>query len=508
MRSEASGRGASTIIQNGAPIGSAENPHDALASLEWAINNAAVEHLSRRYVLFHAGAIAYAHQGILLPAVAGSGKTTLVAGLVAAGFQYLSDEVGALDPFTGRLAPFPKSLCVKQGSQAILEHLYPQLNDTISRRRFGGAPMKYLTLAEGAVASAPVPVRFVILPHYADAAVTRLEPIARSEGLERLMQQSFSLSAHGVPGMRAVVEMLAGAECYALTIGNLHEAVALVRTLAHRSAPPRYVSPQVPQQTPTLAAEATGQAPPPPTPAEARRPASPTWFRRRLASLPGIGLPLIALGALVLVYGAAVQADILPSAPVTVPRPAALDRPRPPGVNTSMVGFPIASAGVGAGPAGESASAMQAVFGWAKHLSVASIGLDTEVVPASMQLNQQGELEWQTVPFVAAHYVNTAPVGAPGNAVITGHVATLREGNVFRELDRIDYGDRVVVTSDYGEFTYLVDELKLVLPTEVSVMDPTPDSQLTLITCGGTFDPHTRTFDHRLIVIAKLAGAS
>jgi sortase A len=152
--------------------------------------------------------------------------------------------------------------------------------------------------------------------------------------------------------------------------------------------------------------------------------------------------------------------------------------------------------------------AAQAEFGWATHLNIASIGLDTEVVPASTQVNPQGELEWQTVPFVAAHYVNTAPVGSPGNAVITGHVATLREGNVFRELDRIDYGDRVVVTSDYGEFTYVVDELELVLPTQVSVMDPTVDARLTLITCGGQFDPHTRTFDHRLIVTARLVDGA
>jgi sortase (surface protein transpeptidase) len=34
-------------------------------------------------------------------------------------------------------------------------------------------------------------------------------------------------------------------------------------------------------------------------------------------------------------------------------------------------------------------------------------------------------------------------------------------------------------------------------------MDPTPDERLTLITCGGTFDPVKREFSDRLIVVAR-----
>jgi sortase (surface protein transpeptidase) len=48
-----------------------------------------------------------------------------------------------------------------------------------------------------------------------------------------------------------------------------------------------------------------------------------------------------------------------------------------------------------------------------------------------------------------------------------------------------------------------VTEVKLVPPSDVSVMDPTPDPTLTLITCGGTFDPVKREFSDRLIVVAK-----
>jgi sortase A len=56
-------------------------------------------------------------------------------------------------------------------------------------------------------------------------------------------------------------------------------------------------------------------------------------------------------------------------------------------------------------------------------------------------------------------------------------------------------------------FEYEVARIELVRPTQVDVMEPTPDPTLTLITCGGEFDQRTRTFSHRLVVQAKLVGS-
>ena len=38
----------------------------------------------------------------------------------------------------------------------------------------------------------------------------------------------------------------------------------------------------------------------------------------------------------------------------------------------------------------------------------------------------------------------------------------------------------------------------------VEVLAPSEDARLTVITCGGTFDPRSRTFSDRLVVIGKL----
>ena len=144
--------------------------------------------------------------------------------------------------------------------------------------------------------------------------------------------------------------------------------------------------------------------------------------------------------------------------------------------------------------------------GLATRLAIPSIELETEVVKGGVVQNGGGEWEWETVPFVAAHYADdTAPVGARGNAVISGHVVTLREGNVFRNLYKVELGDEVEVGAETdASFRYKVVQVKLVPPTAVEVMAPTSDPTLTLITCGGTFDPRSRSFSDRLIVIAKL----
>jgi LPXTG-site transpeptidase (sortase) family protein len=143
--------------------------------------------------------------------------------------------------------------------------------------------------------------------------------------------------------------------------------------------------------------------------------------------------------------------------------------------------------------------------GYAVRLAIPAIKLDTSVQQGGIVPDADGNPSWQTVPFVAVHYGDlTALIGAPGNAVIAGHVVTLREGNVFRFLYQLDIEDRIQVWDDHErEHDFRVVDVKLVPPSEVSVMASTPDETLTLITCGGTFDPIRREFSDRLIVTAK-----
>ena len=72
----------------------------------------------------------------------------------------------------------------------------------------------------------------------------------------------------------------------------------------------------------------------------------------------------------------------------------------------------------------------------------------------------------------------TARVGSPGNLALAGH----RDG-FFRGLKDIEVGDDVSIRHRSGITRYVVTELSIVEPDNVSVLAPTEGAALTLVTC-------------------------
>ena len=76
------------------------------------------------------------------------------------------------------------------------------------------------------------------------------------------------------------------------------------------------------------------------------------------------------------------------------------------------------------------------------------------------------------------HIAETALPGAAGNSGLAGH----RDG-FFRGLKDIGPGDRIELETLKDRQVYQVDRVWIVLPEDVSVLDPTPIRSLTLVTC-------------------------
>jgi LPXTG-site transpeptidase (sortase) family protein len=83
-----------------------------------------------------------------------------------------------------------------------------------------------------------------------------------------------------------------------------------------------------------------------------------------------------------------------------------------------------------------------------------------------------------TLEQAVGHIANTALPGEAGNAGFAGHRDTF-----FRRLRYARAGDRILVTSASGRHEYVVRDTRVVSPKEVSVLDPTPEPTLTLVTC-------------------------
>ena len=86
--------------------------------------------------------------------------------------------------------------------------------------------------------------------------------------------------------------------------------------------------------------------------------------------------------------------------------------------------------------------------------------------------------EDRTLARAVGHIDGTAQPGTDGNVGIAGH----RDG-FFRGLKDIVQGDVIELDTIEGTEVYRVEQMWVVSPEDVSVLDPTPARSLTLVTC-------------------------
>jgi sortase A len=87
-------------------------------------------------------------------------------------------------------------------------------------------------------------------------------------------------------------------------------------------------------------------------------------------------------------------------------------------------------------------------------------------------------VDHKTLKHAVGHLPETALPGEPGNFAIAAHRDTF-----FRNLRGVRKGDRIHMVTPNGTFEYQVETTKIVWPTNVDVLKPTPDPSLTIVTC-------------------------
>ncbi len=127
-------------------------------------------------------------------------------------------------------------------------------------------------------------------------------------------------------------------------------------------------------------------------------------------------------------------------------------------------------------------------------IEIPSIGVDAAVVEGV------GREDLKRAP---GHYPGTPVPGQLGNAAIAGHRSTY--GAPFADLDAMDIGDQIIVTTAQGRFVYRMTAMDIVSPLASDVISTTDPSvaRLTLTTCHPEFSAQ-----QRLIVFADLEIAS
>jgi hypothetical protein len=140
-------------------------------------------------------------------------------------------------------------------------------------------------------------------------------------------------------------------------------------------------------------------------------------------------------------------------------------------------------------------------------ITIPAIGVHAPIVAVGLQAD--GAMQVPDPDQVGWYRLGPQP-GAPGPAVLIGHVDSRTGPAVFYRLHKLRPGDEILIShSDGTTSRFLVGRLeqhpKTALPTN-RIFTPTPGPQLRVVTCGGPFIRATGHYRDNVIVYASPAG--
>ncbi len=183
------------------------------AQLRLAIATRAPDH-----VFVHAGCVAIDGRALLLPGRSFSGKSTLVAALLEAGADYLSDEFAVLCP-DGRVLAYPRPIALRATRDR------PAAD--VSADRLGAS-----------VEPGPCSVAAIATLTYVRGSDLVTEATPAGEAALRLLEHAVPARERPAPAMAAVARASSGARCVAGRRGEAAAAVPALLALLDRPAGP------------------------------------------------------------------------------------------------------------------------------------------------------------------------------------------------------------------------------------------------------------------------------
>jgi hypothetical protein len=182
--------------------------------------------------MIHGGAIARGGAGFAIPGACGSGKTTLIAYLLAnKGYTYIADDLIALAVPDGRIMPWPMPLNPKEGSWELLSESYRDLPNAPRHPTNLGDARRILPRPDAWDVD-PAPLRGFIFPRYVEGAKAELTRLTPFQALERLLGDRIWL---GYPiteqRVRAFVAWLDDKPAYALVHSHAGAAAELLEDI-------------------------------------------------------------------------------------------------------------------------------------------------------------------------------------------------------------------------------------------------------------------------------------
>ena len=129
-----------------------------------------------------------------MPALPGSGKSTLTAALSLNGWRLLSDEFGAFDPALGAFRALLKPIALKNASIGVIRTFarHARLGPEFPKTRKGTVAHLGADALSVARRHEPAAPGAVILPRWSAGSPTRLEPLSSDQLFSALAFNAFN----------------------------------------------------------------------------------------------------------------------------------------------------------------------------------------------------------------------------------------------------------------------------------------------------------------------------
>jgi HprK-related kinase A len=208
-----------------------------LPLLEWGTNFLIAER-SAFHLLLHAGVVERDGRAVILPAVPGSGKSTLTAALATRGFRLLSDEFGVVRLSDGMLLPLLRPIALKNASIDVISRYAPDesIGPAFPRTRKGTvahlAPSRdaFLRRAE------PAEPVMIVFPQFNPAVEFALRAERPGRAFTRLAVNSFNYEMLGPVAFEAVAGLIDRCGAFDLVYSDLDRAVGAIGDLVAQAS--------------------------------------------------------------------------------------------------------------------------------------------------------------------------------------------------------------------------------------------------------------------------------
>jgi hypothetical protein len=183
----------------------------------------------------HSAAVAHGGAGILIAGTSGSGKSTLTTAAVRAGFDYLTDELVAIDPVSLRATGFSKPLSLVGHSHELFAEFDPR------QTGHGQATDSEWQVPASSIGAgrmlAEMPISAVVFVRHDHDAEVAIEPVHPITAVRRLLHGSPDIARFGPAALEVCARVCTAVPCVELTYSRLADAEPALHDVLGLAAP-------------------------------------------------------------------------------------------------------------------------------------------------------------------------------------------------------------------------------------------------------------------------------